>query len=179
MTTHTQMNHVLPPDVVRHLGDLEDIERDEYIVALRDAKWTLSSIGEAAGLSRERVRQIVQKTDGMYDGPIPAPPLKREKKAPVYIEPTPATLARLLELQPLASKVRSSSTKYRAEAEEYAKLLNHAHTVEKVTLYRLAKRLGRSHAGLRAKLVRYGYKESKTGTSRAYKPIKAANRPTA
>jgi hypothetical protein len=94
----------------------------------------------------------------------------------VYIEPSPETLKRLLELQPYAQQVRSSGKKYRAEAEEYTSLLNHAHTVEGVTLYRLAKRLGVTHGALRFRLVRYGYKKTVTATSKVYNPIIKENR---
>jgi hypothetical protein len=72
--------------------------------------------------------------------------------------------------------VRSNGKKYREEAEEYTKLLNHAHTVEGVTLYRLAKRLGVTHGALRFRLVRYGYKKPVTATSKVYTPILKENR---
>jgi hypothetical protein len=107
---------------------------------------------------------------------IPAPPLKPERNKPAYIEPTPETLRRLLELQPYAQQVRANGTKYRAEAEEYTKLLDYAHTIEGVTLYRLAKRLGVTHGALRFRLVRYGYKKPITATSKVYQPIIRENR---
>jgi hypothetical protein len=81
-----------------------------------------------------------------------------------------------LELQPLAQKVRGSGSAYRKEAEEYTALINHAHMVEGVTLYRLAKRLGVTHGALRFRLVRYGYITPKTGVSGVYKPVAMANR---
>ena len=107
---------------------------------------------------------------------IPEPPIKLEKPKPVYIEPSPETLERLLQLQPYAQQVRSNGKKYRAEAEEYTALLNHAHVVEGVTLYRLAKRLGVTHGALRFRLVRYGYKQPITATSKVYNPIVQENR---
>jgi hypothetical protein len=107
---------------------------------------------------------------------IPDPPVKPERPKPVYVEPTEKTLARLLELQPYAQQVRSNGKKYREEAEEYTALLNHAHTVEGVTLYRLAKRLGVTHGALRFRLVRYGYKTPVTATSKVYTPIVDENR---
>jgi hypothetical protein len=72
--------------------------------------------------------------------------------------------------------VRSNGKAYREEAEEYTKLLNYAHTVEGVTLYRLAKRLGVTHGALRFRLVRYGYKKPVTATSKVYNPILKENR---
>lgn len=170
----------LPPEVRAAFDAITDMEiRDAYIRALRRKRWTLVSIAEATGLTRERVRQIASTTGSTVevDAPIPTPPRAREKAKPVYIEPTPDTLARLLELQPLAQKVRSNSPKYREEAEEYTKLLNYAHQVEKVTLYRLGKRLGITHGAIRFRLVRYGYmKGPEANTSRVYKPIKEINR---
>jgi hypothetical protein len=153
-------------------------DRDELIRQLREGQWTLEAIANASGITRERVRQIsATPSEGRELGlDIPEPPLKPERVKPVYVEPTPATLARLLELQPYAQQVRSNGKKYREEAEEYTKLLNYAHTVEGVTLYRLAKRLGVTHGALRFRLVRYGYKQPVTATSKVYTPIIKENR---
>lgn len=157
--------------------------RDRLIKKLVDANWTYEAISNASGLTRERVRQISNAVDKLADEfdlnlnvEIPTPPLKPEKEAPKYIEPHPDTLARLLELQPYAQQVRANGSKYRKEAEEYTSLLNHAHTVEGVTLYRLAKRLGVTHGALRFRLVRYGYKKPITATSKVYAPIVRDNR---
>lgn len=151
-------------------------ERDDYVRALRKVGWTLSSISAVIGLSRERVRQICttpvdEATKAEFY--IPEPPRHEERKVRVFIEPKPETLARLLELQPMAQQVRSSSPRFRAEAEEYTSLLNHAHTVEGVTLYRLGKRLGVTHSAIRFRLTRYGYKAITASTkSRVYQPLK-------
>jgi hypothetical protein len=182
MTDRKKTMLTLPDDVVEAFRTLEDTEtRDDYVALLRASGWTLQSIAAASELSRERVRQIVKDREGVViqdfeGGPTPLPP-EREIKAPVeYVEPLPETLERLLELKPLAMKVRSNLPDYREEAEEYTALLNHAHTVEGVTLYRLAKRLGVTHGALRFRLARYGYKQPKTGTSKVYTPIKRENR---
>ena len=153
--------------------------RDTLIRSLRSAGWTLEAISAASNITRERVRQIaLAPTPSGLTVPveIPEPPVKQEKAKPVYIEPTPETLNRLLELQPYAQLVRSNGKKYRAEAEEYTALLNHAHVNEGVTLYRLAKRLGVTHGALRFRLVRYGYKQPVTATSKVYTPIVQENR---
>jgi transcriptional regulator with XRE-family HTH domain len=184
MTTENRQKTLLtlPQDVLDTFDTLIDTEsRNGYIVALRNRKWTLQSIAEATGISRERIRQIATSGE-VYPipptgSPLPWPPEKAKKAPQVFVEPEPETLARLLELQPLAQKVRSNNTNYRAEAEEYTRLINHAHTVEGVTLYRLAKRLGVTHGALRFRLARYGYKAPAPGsTSKAYVPIKAENR---
>ena len=189
MTDYIKKHQPLPQNIKEAFDNIIDNqERDELIAALRHKGWTLESIASASGITRERVRQIsnsydlddpVVGTGGLTliaDVSVPTPPLKPEKPKPVYVEPSPETLARLLELQPLAQLVRSNGTKYRAEAEEYTALLNYAHTVEGVTLYRLAKRLGVTHGALRFRLVRYGYKTAEKATSKVYTPILDKNR---
>ena len=154
--------------------------RDQLIRSLCDNHWTYEAVAAACDITRERVRQIYSSEPAAknvrlpFD--VPEPPLKPERSKPVYVEPTPETLKRLLELQPYAQLVRSNGKAYREEAEEYTKLLNYAHTVEGVTLYRLAKRLGVTHGALRFRLVRYGYKKPVTATSKVYNPILKENR---
>lgn len=159
-------------------GYLDTNDRDQLIRELRDKGWTLESIAAASNLTRERVRQIsiTDEADQTSGIPIPTPPIKPERPRPIYVEPTPATLKRLLELQPFAQQVRSNGTKYREEAEEYTRLLDYAHRIEGVTLYRLAKRLGVTHGALRFRLVRYGYKTPLSATSKVYTPINPENR---
>jgi hypothetical protein len=173
-------NQQLPEYIHEEFNKIIDSpNRDNLIRALRRSGWTLEAISSASGVTRERVRQISSAAEPALDEllvEIPTPPAKPVKAAPNYIEPHPDTLARLLELQPYAQKVRSNGKKYREEAEEYTKLLNHAHTVEGVTLYRLAKRLGVTHGALRFRLVRYGYKTPVTATSKVYTPIAKENR---
>ena len=158
-------------------------KRDLLIKLLVEANWTYEAISNASGLTRERIRQISNASEKLaeefnFEIKIPEPPVKPERPKPQYIEPHPDTLKRLLELQPYAQQVRSNGTKYREEAEEYTALLNHAHTVEGVTLYRLAKRLGVTHGALRFRLVRYGYKKPITATSKVYNPVRKENRAT-
>jgi transcriptional regulator with XRE-family HTH domain len=190
--TYTITNGLVLPDNVRRIltsldGKTDALVRNSYIAALRYAGWTLQSIGDATGVSRERIRQIESTTSmelveqiKMFPNEFPIPALPTETvieyKYEAY-EPNPETLARLLELQPLAQQVRSHSPRYRAEAEEYAALLWKAHNEESVTLYHLAKLLGVTHGALRFRLVRYGYmKPAKGGNSRAYQPIINKNR---
>jgi hypothetical protein len=176
----------LPPEVRQKFLTIREVdERDQYIVNLRSAGWTLTSIAEVCGITRERIRQIIieagkagLKIDLDSSFNVPQPPNHPVKPKREYVEPSADTLSRLLELQPLAQQVRSNATRYRAEAEEYVRLLNHAHTIEGVPLYRLGKRLGVSHAAIRFRLARYGYKASPNGASKVYKPIASANRVT-
>jgi hypothetical protein len=187
-----KINHTLPDDVKAQFtkaeasvsgAELTELKRT-LASELRNNGWTLQSIADLYGVSREMVRQMADKADLDTGLPLlakhglttPMPPLKPVKEKREFIEPSPETLARLLELQPKAQAVRSFSTKFRAEAEEYTSLLNYAHTVEGVTLYRLAKRLGVTHGALRFRLARYGYKQPVNGTSRVYKPVLDGNR---
>ena len=189
MTKHTKQGHVLPQEVLDTFTALSarttsnELERYAYIKALRERGWTLESIGIAVGVTRERIRQIavaVPMSEAIRVAasgyPIPEPPAAPVKTSPQFVEPTEETLKRLLELQPYAQQVRSYGKAYRKEAEEYTWLVNYAHTVEGVTLYRLALRLGVTHGALRFRLVRYGYKEAITGKSKAYNPILEENR---
>lgn len=174
-------NQKIPAEVANFFkGSIANEIRDQLIRDLCENHWTYESVSGACGITRERVRQIclTEPSGGRIPLPItiPHPPLRPERAKPVYIEPAPETLRRLLELQPYAQQVRSHGKKYREEAEEYTKLLDYAHTVEGVTLYRLAKRLGVTHGALRFRLVRYGYKKPVTATSKVYTPIAEKNR---
>lgn len=179
MTTHTKTRHVLPKETVTLLNaSLE--HRDAYMAALRNVGWTLQSLADAVGLSRERVRQLIADVDEPSTDYVPHPPLKPEKAKRQYVEPKPETLARLLELQPLAQQVRANSPLYREEAEEYTRLLwdtvkPKAEGGEGVPVYRIAKRLGVTHAAVRSRFGRYEYTKP-SGDSAVYTPILQENR---
>jgi hypothetical protein len=197
MVEYRKTNLTLPESVSAYFDTLDPSARGAYMTALRSGGWTLESIAQASRVTRERVRQLVAdfhahasehpqgsqgaqaEVDAHRDaGRVPLPPVKEGRPKPVYVEPEPDALERLLELQPLARLVRSNSPNYREEAEEYTRLINDQHVRVGVPLYRLAKRLEVSHLALRARLVRYGYKEPKKGgTSRVYTPILTNNRP--
>lgn len=180
-------HQTIPSDVAEALRSITDKDtRSSYIKALRIKDWTLSSIASAIGVTRERVRQLEKEASPsvmleiMHSGefPLPDPPqiAYEVKDPPVYIEPSAETLSRLLELQPVAQSVRYNHSAGRDEAEEYTALLHFAHTVEGVTLYRLAKRLGITHGAIRFRLARYGYITPKTGKSKVYTQVKNENR---
>ena len=174
MTRYRKTNLTLPSEVHERFTTLGMNERNDYIVALRNAGWTLQSISDATGVTRERVRQIVATTEVVIRfEDIPNPPVVAERPKPVYVEPSAETLTRLRELQPMASKVRGTSPAFRAEGEEFSRLLNYAHTVEGVTIYRLAKRLGVTPASIRFRLARYGYLPSLKGESPTYRLLKS------
>lgn len=175
----------LPPETALALKTTTD--RDTlfaHYVALRDGGWTLESMASVVGISPERVRQLALKAGPKEQAiarsreaglVVPELPVFPEKQKLVKAEPLPENLERLLELQPLAQQVRANSPRYRAEAEEYTRLINEEHNYRGVSLYRLAQLLGVTHGALRFRLVRYGYKTT-TSESKVYKTIIQDNR---
>jgi DNA-binding NtrC family response regulator len=102
--------------------------------------------------------------------------MKAVKEPKLPTEPSDKTLSKLLELKPIAQKVRSHSPKFRKEAEQYSKLINYAITVEGVSVRHLGKRLGVSPSALRFRMARYGYITNHDGKSVCYQPILDKNR---
>jgi predicted ArsR family transcriptional regulator len=186
MTKHNYIkkNQKLPEQVYAAFESISsNLERDLLIKALADASWTYEAISNASGITRERVRQITNNLPTTNDldvhqlpVEIPEPPVKLQREKREYTEPSPETLARLLELQPYAQLVRANGKRYREEGEEFTRLINKAHKEENVPVYRIAKRLGVTNAAIRSRLIRYGYLEPKTGTSKVYRPILKDNR---
>lgn len=186
----TKQRHTLPKNIFEEFSRLRGgktytekqeklAQRNKLIHLLSDAGWTYSSIGEASGVSRERVRQIQGLTTVKALAravEIPSPPLRVVYEPRVRAIPSDEDLHRLLELQPKAQLVRSSSPKFRKEAEEYTALINKVNKKDGVSLYRLAGFLGITYAALYSRLVRYGYKPVGRGKSRAYGIIKTTNR---
>jgi transcriptional regulator with XRE-family HTH domain len=171
----------LPPEVrVTFLTVRDADDRNTYIKALRDEGWTLESIAKATGMTRERVRQIAVSTQVVPLNNafvVPSLPVVEERAKRVEVEPSPETLQKLKDLQPMAQQVRSNAARFRVEAEEYTKLLWQAHKEQGVSLYRLAKLLNVTHSALRFRLIRYGYMEGGINpANRVYAPIKSENR---
>jgi|APGre2960657373_1045057.scaffolds.fasta_scaffold00100_26 hypothetical protein len=186
---------VLPPEVYEAFEKDFGLKTDKstgrmrsaYIWKLKDLGWTASAISRAMGVTRERVRQLGQTRpeDNWLDYVLthfPLPP------APVYAEfhgrkkyvrdtpqPSDRVRKRLLELQPYAEMIRGHGPRYRAEAEEYVRLLDYAVKVEKVQIATLAKLLGVTHAAVANRMIRYGFKKT-TGKSRALQTVLRKNR---
>lgn len=172
-----RIGQVLPQETADLLKSLDQIDRNGLIHALTKKGWTQASVATALDLSRETIRQIVKGTTATPVSPtivIPEPPRYPLPTRVEYTMPNAELLARLLELQPFAQQVRSSSKRFRAEAEEYSYLLNQA-TEQGVTVYRLAKLLGVTPSAIQFRLVRYGYRKS-NGESKSYQTIKEGNR---
>ena len=195
MPEKAKRNLVMPQEVFDAFDSIVEQPyevRDAYMRLLRDAGWTLQSISDAVGdISRERVRQCIEEMPSRrapailrkYSAilPIPEPPDKPEapeKPRKVIVLPSDETLQRLKELKPIAAQVRYNRKDYREEAAEYVSLLWDAHTKQGVSVYRLAKLLDVTPAGIESRFVRYRYKES-SGSSKAFDPIKYGKvRPT-
>jgi len=173
-------NLSLPQEVYDNFKTITDKKvRNDYVRALREKGWTYSAISKAVGVTTEMIRNITSKPYN-YGIPkyflIPEVPTHAEKVVRTYTLPSEELLERLKELQPYAQLVRSSSSRYRAEAEEYAFLINKATTEQGVTVYRLAKLLGITPSAIAFRLVRYGYRSTENGKTKAYQTIKDSNR---
>lgn len=155
---------------------LDEDTRAGYIVALQGAGWTLQAIADAAGLSRERVRQIAaaetENSVSLEGLPIPEQPVVDSKPLTVYEEPSPETLDRLLELKEPASKARGIGSTHWDEGLEFSNLIRKAIEEQGVAPNRLAKRLGMGHTALRLRAIRYGHRPAPNTDSKLYAPIK-------
>jgi hypothetical protein len=186
----TKQNHALPKYIFDefsrlaiHQNDTEKKEklqrRLELIHLLANAGWTYTSIGNAIGISRERVRQLagIKPAKALASTiEIPEPPLQKEHKPKEWPMPDADRLERALELQPMAQKVRSSSPNFREEAEEYTKLIHEMRVLDGVGGHRLSKMLGITNAAINFRLVRYGYKKPANSKHKSYPPVIKANR---
>lgn len=192
-TTYKKKHLVLPQETADELivayGTGNRALLLSYIVALREAGWTYESMAKPLGVSRERIRQFYNEVlpyevglalaeaqkAGFVVPERPALPPKVVAEKKVRPEPSAEVLERLRELKPLAEKVRSNSTRYRAEAEEYVSLLNKEHVERGVSMWRLAQELEVTHGAIRSRLVRYGYLKTQSD-AKAYTPIRSSNR---
>jgi len=126
-------NLTLPYEVGKLLRGLAMPQKKAYCLLLVEGSWTLQSIANELLCHRQTVLDYTRSKEAqdpdvlasVWDLPIPK--LPRVVVGEVYekeiVQPDADVLKRLLELQPLAQKVRSYSPKFREEAEEYTKLL--------------------------------------------------------
>ncbi len=153
-------------------------ERNQYVWRLRKEEgWSLESIGQAIGVTREMVRLIVEKLDQTPFQLLPSvsqlPVPRRARVAKVVYRKTPIdpeALKVLKELHATATLLRGKSVKNRTEAEEFTRLI-HEQTLLGVSTYTLAKELGLTVGAINLRLVRYGYRKT-AGKSRALTRIK-------
>lgn len=176
----------LPQSVVDALKDLRDNKHKEmfadYVELLREEGWTLASIADPLGMTRERIRQIanscksLELANAFADArgwEIPRVPFlapKYIRKTPIPLKPSDETVARLMALKPIAGSVRWTSDKGRAEAEEYVSII--AGEVKRgVSVYMMAKALGVTPLAIRSRLSRYGHMTPTAGGSEKYQAM--------
>lgn len=172
-------NQLLTPEVYLIFASFKTKEeRNQYVWRLRKEEgWSLESIGQAVGVTREMIRLIVDKLDqtpfqlmlSVASYPVP----KRARIERVVYRKTPIdpeALKVLKELHATATLLRGKSVKNRAEAEEFTRLI-HEQTLLGVSTYTLAKELGLTVGAINLRLIRYGYRKT-AGHSRATNRIK-------
>ncbi len=169
----------MPEGIASLLRSLSYPERIAYCRALRAEGWTYQSMATPLGITRERVRQMITWD---YPAPVsilPVPELPRiistKEIAEMKVLPED-TLQVLKALQAKAFWVRGNGKQYRAEAEEYASLINDLlNSGQGYSVYGLAKQLGVTYPAIQFRLVRYGYKQT-LGKSSCYRKITYSNR---
>lgn len=180
VTKTVRAKHKLPQEVADGFATLNTKEeRNEYIRRLRDKGWTLQSIADVIGTTRELVRLVsAEKTPLAFDPtnvnglPLPSIPVK-EKVIKTRKLLDPEVGERLRDLHSKARHVRSSLPDFRQEAEELTALINEQ-TLKGISTYTIAKELGITVAAVNTRLVRYGYRKS-TGDSKMFNPIRHRN----
>jgi len=177
---------VIPTEVTVALKDLRDNKHTEmfadYVALLREEGWSLASIADPQGMTRERIRQIANSCKslelaqafadarGWVVPRVPKLEAKYLRKTPLPLKPSEETIARLLALKPVASSVRWTSNKGRAEAEEYVSII--AGEIKRgVSVYMVAKVLGVTPLAIRSRLSRYGHLPPTTGGSETYQAM--------
>lgn len=153
-------------------------ERNQYVWRLRTEEgWSLESIGQAIGVTREMVRLIVKELNKTSFTLLPTvshlvvPKRLRYEKVTFRRKPLdPSVAVRLKELHAKATLIRGKSSKNRFEAEEFSRLI-HEQTLLGISTYTIAKELGLTVGAINLRLIRYGYKNTQ-GKSRALTRIK-------
>jgi hypothetical protein len=109
----------LPKEVGELLRTLSVRDKKIYCYLLKQKGWTLQSMGDELGVTREMIRLYTKNADlsdttSVSHLPIPElPVIITERIVHEPIKPDSDVVAKLLELQPLAQQVRSSSPKFR------------------------------------------------------------------
>jgi hypothetical protein len=172
-------NQLLTPEVYLIFKSFKTKEeRNQYVWRLRKEEgWSLESIGQAVGVTREMIRLIVDKLDRepfqlmLSVASQPVPKRARIKKVVYRKTPIdPEALKVLKELHATATLLRGKGSKNRTEAEEFTRLI-HEQTLLGVSTYTLAKELGLTVGAINLRLIRYGYRKT-AGQSRATTRIK-------
>lgn len=162
----------LPPEfaeTIRSEFSFDDVAGNGLIRATRDAGWTLRSMAEVCGVTREAIRLRTLKVTehdaanqaSMYDiPPVPPAPVTPPRPIPRRFWPVPAAIA--AELRTLTDTARSinggtlADDPRREATVELSKRLA-ALMEEGYGFTPLAKAMGVSRAAVRMRLMRHGY----------------------
>lgn len=157
------------------LSEMSKEDGDKALAFLSKQGVSQPDLGNALGVSRYVIARRIKHAGGEVIDPFAVEKPKKARAARAAALPSPETMARLIELQPEASKVRGKGDRGRAEAEEFMALIFKATTKEGATLYAIAKELGVTHGALHTRLARYGYTDGRNinGKSKSYRPLTA------
>jgi transposase-like protein len=129
--------------------------------------WTLKSLGDAVGITREYVRQLIASANMDASMTLPDVPLAPRKPNPPHKPPRrylgvkPEVADQLRDMQEVAAKVNGGTPADAPErriSEEFSAALS-ALTEQGVSVYRLAKALGVTNGAIQSRLARHGYRE--------------------
>jgi len=163
------------PEVVKETFNKinNSLLRRMYIKALTEKGWTMDSIAEVLGISKQRVHQLEKKTTywlGASIFPIPSPPKKEKpeliKRPQKQIRPE--SLKKLLKLH---SIIKHSKVKHKKERIEFVELIDYINAIEGVSFERIGKKIGLSRGALINRLYRYGQRKT-NGKSKCVLPLK-------
>ncbi|MEU0818949.1 hypothetical protein [Streptomyces mirabilis] len=162
-------NPVVPDDFQVVLQQMRSNRDPRLAAVFHVAKlngWTLRSLGDAVGVSRERVRQMIARLDFDASVPLPEvpsaprrePPATKPPKPVVRVEPGVAE--KLREMQRIAAKVNGATPAddpARQVSEEFTAALDAA-IRQGVTIAELARTLDVAYHTITHRLARHGYR---------------------
>lgn len=168
-------NLSLPDETVELIKSLNRQEFISYCRALKAEGWTLQSIADAKGITRERIRQLVvgyPEVSAPIDHlPVPKLPVIEAVKVVKKVREVPDEVAILLkDLHSKAYWVRGKSPLNREEAERLGEFIWDLIHNQFYSINQVAKAIGVSHLAIRARLVRYGYAKS-DGKTRIFRQL--------
>lgn len=182
METNAVVRNPVVPDDFRAVLQQMRSNRDPRLAAVFYAAklngWTLHSLGDAVGVSRERVRQMIAGLDFDASVPLPEIPAAPRKEPPVAKPPKPVLRVapdiaeRLRKMQRIAAKVNGSTPAddpARQVSEEFTAALDTA-IRQGVTIAELARTLNVTYRTITHRLARHGYRRGAPSQDRnAYK----------
>lgn len=153
-------------DRLRHLRTIRSPRLGATLNLAREQGWTLTALGKAMGITRERVRQIVDQEPWQpYPPdvltPVPEPPRRPQRQPRLSVSVDPDTARQLRELWALARRCNgvTAADDPRRVASERLSLLLATLVGRGVTPYHLAVHvLGCRPSAIYLRLGRHGYR---------------------